>query len=499
MNPLPAVLLSAFAVLPICDSPAAVPAEPLEIGRAPQFVFDLHVVDATWGLKPKGEPVKRVLHQPAKHPANPLLTGDDPSNLWAVREADGKFRMWYQANVKNSKDGKLKGNYSISVAYAESKDGVHWEKPALDLFPDAKEWNLARNTVIHHLDSPQCGSGAPQLLELPEKDRHGFRYVMLYLGSTAPLNGIRLAGSQDGIHWDEKSDKCIAKLSSDTHNTLHYDAAHEEYVIFCRSKHIYHALGQTKDPLSGGESRRGMSRMSSKELWSEWAVHPQTILMPDERDAELGYNYFMAMPVHRHAGIWWGLLAPFLWNDKYASEIAWSRDGWNFERLPARQHLIEFGPEGAWDHSMIVCSPRWVEVGDEWWLYYAGFDGSHDKPAARKGAIGLATLRKEGFISQHGPKTGGVVCTRALRWPGGALLVNADAHAGEMRVRVSDELRKPIEGFNYDDMPAFTGDKVASQVKWGGKSLDDLKGKTIRLEFLLKDADLYTFRADKPD
>ena len=68
-----------------------------------------------------------------------------------------------------------------------------------------------------------------------------------------------------------------------------------------------------------------------------------------------------------------------------------------------------------------------------------------------------------------------------------------------MRVRVSDELRKPIAGFNYDDMPAFNGDSVAHEVKWKEKSLDNLKGKVIRLEFLLKDADLYTFRAAKAD
>jgi len=472
-----------------------IPPEPVEIGHDPQFVHDLYIVDTTWSLKPKGEPVKRVLHQPTKHPANPLITGDDPSHLWVLREDDGRFRMWYQANAKNPPGSKLKGNYSISVAYAESKDGVHWEKPALDLFPDAAEYNLPRNAVLHRLDAPQCGSGAPQILDLPEKDRRGFRYVMLYLASRAPLDGIRLTGSQDGIHWDTKSDTLLTTLPSDTHNTIQYDAAHDEYVLFCRSKHIYHAIGQTKESLSGGESRRGMSRTSSKELWTRWTAPPQTILMPDERDADLGYNYFMAMPVHRHAGIWWGLLAPFLWNDLYASEIAWSRDGWNFERLPARQHLIEFGPEGAWDHSMVVCSPRWVEVGDEWWLYYAGFDGAHADAMARNGAIGLATLRKEGFISQHGPAAGGVVCTRALRWPGGSLLVNADAHPGEMRVRVSDELRKPIPGFNYDDMPAFTGNSVAQEVTWKGGSLATLKGKVIRLEFQLKNADLYTFRA----
>ena len=99
------------------------------------------------------------------------------------------------------------------------------------------------------------------------------------------------------------------------------------------------------------------------------------------------------------------------------------------------------------------------------------------------------------FISQHGPKTGGVVCTRALRWPGCALVINADAHAGKLQVRVSDELRKPIKGFNYDDASAFTGDSVAHEVTWNGKSLDELKGQVVRLEFQLHDADLYTFRA----
>ena len=469
----------------------ALPHEPLEIGHVPQFVFDLHVVDTTWGLKSKGEPVKRVLHQPVKHPANPLITGDDPSHLWVQREAGGLFRMWYQANVMFK--GKH-GRYATSVAYAESKDGLHWDKPALDLFPDAGEFHLPGNAVVHLANAPQCESGAPQILELPEKDRRGFRYVMFYLMHTAPLNGLHLIGSQDGIHWDAKSDMLIAKLSSDTHNTIQYDAANNEYVMYCRSKHIYRGPGQTKEMLSSGESRRGMSRMSSKQLWTDWTIRPQTILMPDERDAELGYNYFMAMPVHRYAGIWWGLLAPFLWNDLYACEIAWSRDGWSFERLPARQHLIEFGPEGAWDHSMVVCTPSWVEVGDEWWLYYAGADGPHDS-TTRKSAIGLATMRKEGFISQHGPKTGGVVCTRAMRWPGGSLLVNADAHAGEMRVRVSDELRKPVAGLDYDDMPAFTGDSVAHEIEWKGGSLDALKGKVIRLEFQLRNADIFTFRA----
>ena len=88
-----------------------------------------------------------------------------------------------------------------------------------------------------------------------------------------------------------------------------------------------------------------------------------------------------------------------------------------------------------------------------------------------------------------------MVCTRAIRWPGGDLIVNADASKGEMKVRVSDERRKPVAGFDYDDMPSFTGDSVAHEVKWNGKSLDELKDKIVRLEFQLRDADLYTFAA----
>ena len=39
------------------------------------------------------------------------------------------------------------------------------------------------------------------------------------------------------------------------------------------------------------------------------------------------------------------------------------------------------------------------------------------------------------------------------------------------------------------------GDSVHREVQWHGQSLDALKGSAIRLEFLLKNADLYTFRA----
>ena len=126
--------LSLFGSAPMARA-AAVPDEPLDIGHEPQFVFDQHVVDCTWGLRSKHEPVRRVFHQPKKHPANPLIPGDDQSASWlsVLRDgSDGPFRMWYQCNQPFT--GR-KGLYRNCIAYAESKDGVRWERPSLDLFP----------------------------------------------------------------------------------------------------------------------------------------------------------------------------------------------------------------------------------------------------------------------------------------------------------------------------------------------------------------------------
>ena len=76
-----------------------------------------------------------------------------------------------------------------------------------------------------------------------------------------------------------------------------------------------------------------------------------------------------------------------------------------------------------------------------------------------------------------------------------AQLVIVLADQGELRIRVSDEKRKPLPGFGYGEGDPFKGDSTAHEVLWKGRSMDELKGRTIRLEFQLRDADLFTFRA----
>ena len=143
---------------------------------------------------------------------------------------------------------------------------------------------------------------------------------------------------------------------------------------------------------------------------------------------------------------------------------------------------------------MAFGSMDWLEMGGEWWFYYAGWDGDHGGKDRRPG-IGLAIGRKEGLVSMRGPRGGGVVVTRLLKWPGGDLVINAVASAGEIKIRASDAHRKVIPGFDYTDAKPFQGDSLSQVMRWKDHAMDELTGQDIRLEFFLQDADLFTFRA----
>lgn len=462
------------------------PVEPVEIGTTPQFFIDDHLVDNRWSLKMKTEEVVRAFHPPVKFSGNPVITGGCgyPS---VVREADtGIFKLWYQTHTRGA-DEERNG---YAIAYAESKDGMTWTRPELGLC----EWKgtTANNIVWKgHADFRASGQ---QILDLPESARRGFRHIMAYhtSGGKRGENGIHVVGSQDGIHWDKGSDSQVLDISSDTVNSIVFDPTRGEYAMFCRAKDRY--LAGQEGMLNTGESRR-IFRVAGKDLWSKWENAPHSILIPDEVDLANGFNRFYGMPARVYAGITFGFVWSFKLNSDIWTELAWSRDGLDFQRLPTRPRFIDLGPADAWDDGMAFGSADWVEVGDEWWFYYAGWDGPHGIPE-REGSIGLAKLRKEGFVSLRGPRGGGVIVTRILKWPGGKLRINADAAKGELKVRVSDAARKIIPGFDYDDCETFTGDATAHEVKWRGTSLDTLAGKELRFEFFLREADLFTFRAD---
>jgi hypothetical protein len=402
--------------------------------------------------------------------------------------------MWYQASYWEPEKRLPK----CGIAYAESRDGVHWETPLVGLH----EWHGSKENNIVYLGCEEAfGAGIPALItDIPPEQRRGYRYLMMYKTygiGTDRGGGVRLVGSQDGIHWDQAGDTRIAPVNIDHQNMVLYDPPTDMYFMYCRAKDRYHAHEPGININSGASRRAAVWR--SKELWTNWLRHgrPQNIFIPDEIDNREHLNFCYIMPVNRHAGIYWGLIHMFRSNTIIFPHLATSRDGLRFARLPSRPPFLELGKDGCWDDSMILASPLWVDKGNEWWIYYSGWDGPHGS-RERNAAIGLATMPKERFVSLHGPRDGGgVVVTRLMRWPGGNLVVNADASMGVMRVRVSDVDRKPLPGFDYHDCLDFTGDSVAKKIQWENQSMTQLVEEEIRFEFFLENAHLYAFRAAK--
>ena len=100
--------------------------------KGPYFICDDRVTEDRWKIERFVVPLKR-------HSDNPLLVtdypweGSGPSAACALYDPKDKmFKMWYSVFSKNAYENGLP--YSYNACYAESRDGLKWQKPFLGLF-----------------------------------------------------------------------------------------------------------------------------------------------------------------------------------------------------------------------------------------------------------------------------------------------------------------------------------------------------------------------------
>ena len=196
-------------------------------------------------------------------------------------------------------------------------------------------------------------------------------------------------------------------------------------------------------------------------------------------------------------------------------QLAMTRDLVHWKRLGNREPFI--GPSritkglaGVFDRMSQSPPNRPIEHDDELWFYYGGAkrrcdpytyytDGSRRDPATLTaeeradqddgaGAVCLAVLRRDGFISLDAGETEGSVQTKAFTLPGGKLFVNVDAFKGELGVEVVGENGKALAVSK-----SIKGDLPRGEVKWQKGSIADLKGKAVSLGFTLRNASLYSY------
>jgi hypothetical protein len=462
----------------------------------PQLMVDDYLIENRFDSNVLSATVPHVLHQ-GKRTREPIVIPDKPweaehgiGHPDVVYDPDAKlFRLYYTVPQKTRGPGRPPGGYFL--CYAESKDGVNWVKPVLGLFgwEDVEDTNIIMEGEHEakianvHITSQDESDGKRNLGFIPPGFLKGHNFVMYYCDGSHYL-----ATSEDGIHWNERASKVIANRI-DCYHTIVYDENREEFVSFLRNKLIFSG----KQPEDYYGNTRMVSRVSGTDLWSEWDTMPTSVLIPDLGDAKRFYG----MPTFRYGGIYWGFLQHFDENPQTIEiELAFSRDGLDWKRLPGRPKILAVGEPGSWDGGMVSTGDRVIEVGDEWWVYYVGNNGYHDAKD-RQSQIGLLKFRKEGFVSLSAGDIDSYVLTRPIRWPGGHLEINSNSKDGFLRVRITDQRRNTIEGFNYDQCISFTGDNIRHRVAWEEGDISRLEGSIIRLEFKFRNSDLFAFVAQE--
>ncbi|MBI2191223.1 MAG: hypothetical protein HYU36_04490 [Planctomycetes bacterium] len=186
------------------------------------------------------------------------------------------------------------------------------------------------------------------------------------------------------------------------------------------------------------------------------------------------------------------------WSGFHHVQVASSRDLKAWQRVGEREPFLDASPlgAGAYDLACLIGPSSPVPRGDELWFYYTGIKQYGGPPPARgldrdSGAVCLATLRRDGFVSLDAGIEGGRVTTTPFLPPPGELHLNADALSGDVIVQVCDESGMPLPGF-VPSSPV-RGDLLDTLVRWPQSGLASLAGRPVSLQFSLRSARLYSY------
>lgn len=449
--------------------------------------------------------VSRVIHPPRKYEHNPVLAPDLPSDGAAIQARDAPswdeqeqvWKLWY---IRFGDDGNGAGG----AGFARSKDGLHWEKPILGLVEShgSRRNNLTvvqgrpKAFIQHVMIDPRA---PPERRYKGLIGPHGREPIVSADGLTFTPLDVPPIPSEDESHlnWDESARQFILTVKQPgPFGRSVYLSLSPDFEHWTKPELIYHADAQ--DQALGAQYLREIE--GDARYWRPTVNHPH------EYNVEI-YN----MAVFRYEGLYIGLPNYFESSGRIplprgnqdginSPKLACSRDLRAWTRVGDRAHFLPISPlgPGVIDTGQIMASSHPVRHGDELWFYYSGIDVRHRPNVPRvideyRGAICVAMLRVDGFVSLHAGPDGGFVDTRPVVLDGGRLCVNVTA-PGEVRVELtSRDGREPLAGWEAGACVPISGDHARMEVRWPGRSLAELRGRAVRVRFHLKDADLYSF------
>ena len=423
---------------------------PIALGTEKQLFLDDYVLAERQDLD-------RRVHPAAKYPGNPVLWPEEP---WegakalvygsVIRDGD-RFRMWHYSGP--------------GVSYAESGDGIHWEKPKLGVI--ALEGHDTNVLILRDANGTGEIAANPFFYEVfgvhkdPRAADPAKRYVMGYLSLARDYSGPRqdpFHGSQrrglgvmhsaDGIHWTQ-TERWASEAICDGATHWMFDPKRNRYVLFGRTKFAPPEVKEAwKEDAWAARYfwGRAVARIESSDFLDWDYKDPATapvVMAPDIHDPPGTEIY--SMMVFPYESLYIGLVQRFhnRPGDVFLDvQLAVSHDSIHFERVDDRSPFLPCGPVGTWDRfNQAVANNPPIEMGDELRFYYSGRTyrhGPYDGPdkGVSGGGIGFATVPRDRFVSLSASFDGGHLITKPLLVQGDTLHLNGVSRFGEITVEV---------------------------------------------------------------
>jgi hypothetical protein len=404
--------------------------------------------------------------------------------------------MWY--NLRHRIPGEGGIMYRGPMCYAESPDGIRWTKPELGIFAFGgdKKNNicLPQGTIdglFYEPNDPDPNRRYKALVWHDPKDQRAY----------APREGFYMYVSPDGLHWQGDNQRCIvpngqggnfpAELCTGVGDTTHFrwDSKLGTYIanvkILFRKPSTLRTVGycESDDLIHWTRPRMAMHRDGLDEPDTQMYEH---ITFPYE---SMWIGLVRAMHTDRTG-----------WK-QVEVELSSSRDGRHWTRACRGQRFLPLGGKDSWDSDYLIPGRPGAPLLVDGTLrfYYWGArrvdkrDGKKDCRYAMH--IGLATLRRDGFVSLDAGEKPGMVVTRPLTFDGKALFVNADVgEGGYVKAELRDASGKPQGPYLLSMCKPIHDDQVEARIRWDGRATIDRPANTpLRLVVELKNAKLYAF------
>ncbi|MBN8731923.1 MAG: hypothetical protein J0L64_15385 [Acidobacteria bacterium] len=523
----------------------------LDVSNRKQLLFDTKFIESSSGLT-------HTVNLPART-GEQLLRADAPwerdmqiGSYSSILRDQGKIRLWYNIRDEAHEPGKNPDN--MFVAYAESSDGLHFEKPILNLI---EHRGSRRNNFVMPADPALMSQGGGSVNidtnpACPPSERYK-SWQKIYPRPNSGIQGPhRVFVSPDGIRWRLHPSLVTGLRAADTQPTWFWEPRIGKYIGYSREWVVF-----------SGEQQIRMASYNESANFFHWS-NPHIVLEPDEADFTANPRPQVDFPAMTMIGerlvehptaaatrrpkqrlflapadasgqspdqvpdpgapldiygpgiirydqadsAYIALYSQFHhWGATGAGPdtgdiaLALSRDGLHFQRPGNRFPYLRLGPAGSFDSQWIWALPMPVPMGDELWIYYVGSNqrhsGSRDpNDPTLATAISRAVLRLDGFVSADFAYTGGTLLTPPMRFSGSRLELNLDTSGGGMgRVAILDEHGLPIPGYTMLEADQLNGNRTRMTVAWKGRStVAPLAARPIRLLFKMRSAKLFAFQ-----